>query len=105
MARRRCVLDASVLYQEVVRNLLLWVASEGGLDPFWTERVLGEAQRSLIRDGVVSPVQWERLRTAMLVAFPDAMLDQSSADAIESRIRTIQRIAMSSRPPLPAGWG
>jgi PIN domain len=81
--RRRCVLDASVLYQELIRNLLLWIAAEGGLDPFWTERILDEARRNLIEDGVLEPEQWERLRAAMLSAFPDAMLDQSAGDAIE----------------------
>jgi hypothetical protein len=81
--RRRCVLDASVLYQEVLRNLLLWIAAEGGLDPFWTERILDEARRNLIEDGVLAPEQWDHLRAAMLTAFPDAMLDQPAADAIE----------------------
>lgn len=81
--RRRYVLDASVLYQELIRNLLLWVAAEGGLDPFWTERILDETRRNLIGDGVLEPEQWERLRAAMLSAFPDAMLDQPTADAIE----------------------
>lgn len=81
--RRRCVLDASVLYQELIRNLLLWIAAEGGLDPFWTERILDETRRNLIEDGVLEPEQWERLRAAMLAAFPDAILDQAAADAIE----------------------
>jgi hypothetical protein len=72
-----------VLYQELIRNLLLWVAAEGGLDPFWTERILDETRRNLIGDGVLEPEQWERLRAAMLSAFPDAMLDQPTADAIE----------------------
>jgi PIN domain len=81
--RRRCVLDASVLYQELIRNLLLWIAAEGGLDPFWTERILDETRRNLLEDGVLEPEQWERLRAAMLAAFPDAILDQAAADAIE----------------------
>jgi len=62
---------------------LLWIAAEGGLDPFWTERILDEARRNLIGDGVLEPEQWERLRAAMLAAFPGAMLDQAAADAIE----------------------
>jgi predicted nucleic acid-binding protein len=81
--RRRCVLDASVLYQELIRNLLLWIAAEGGLDPFWTERILDETRRNLIEDSALNPEQWERLRAAMLTAFPDAMLDQAASDAIE----------------------
>jgi predicted nucleic acid-binding protein len=81
--RRRCVLDASVLYQELIRNLLLWIAAEGGLDPFWSERILEETHRNLIEDGVLEPEQWERLRAAMLSAFPDAIVDQTTVDAIE----------------------
>jgi predicted nucleic acid-binding protein len=81
--RLRCVLDASVLYQELLRNLVLWIAAEGGFDPFWTERILDETRRNLIRDGILEPEQWERLRAAMLAFFPDAMLDQAAADAIE----------------------
>lgn len=81
--RRRCVLDASILYQEVLRNLLLWIAAEGGLEPVWSERILEETRRNLIQDGVLEPEQWERLRGAMLASFPAAMLDQAAADAIE----------------------
>jgi PIN domain len=81
--RRRCVLDASVLYQELLRNLLLWIAAEGGLDPRWTERILAETQRNLIEDRVIAPEQWDRLQAAMLTSFPEAMLDQATADAIE----------------------
>lgn len=84
--QRRCVLDASVLYQELLRNLLLWIAAEGGLDPFWTERILDETCRNLIEDRVIEPEQWDRLRAAMLTSFPDAMLDQAKADAIEHKM-------------------
>jgi predicted nucleic acid-binding protein len=84
--RRRCVLDASVLYQELLRNLLLWVAAEGGLDPCWSERILEETRRNLIADRLLVPAGWERLRTAMLASFPDAMLDQAAADAIEDQM-------------------
>jgi predicted nucleic acid-binding protein len=81
--RHRCVLDA---YQELIRNLLLWIAAEGGFDPFWTERIIDETRRNLIEDGVLEPDQWERLRAAMLTAFPDAMLDQPATDAIEYKM-------------------
>lgn len=81
--RLRCVLDASVLYQEVLRNLLLWIAAQGGIAPLWTDRILDEARRNLIADDVLERGQWDRLQAAMLSAFPDAMLDQAAADAIE----------------------
>ncbi|HTR71967.1 MAG TPA: PIN domain-containing protein [Solirubrobacteraceae bacterium] len=81
--RPRCVLDASVLYQGLLRNLLLWIAAEGGLNPIWTERILEETRRSLIEDGTLEPEQWERLQAAMLASFPEAMLDQAAADEME----------------------
>jgi hypothetical protein len=83
MPLRQCVLDASVLYQELIRNLLLWIAAEGGLAPFWTERILEETRSNLLDDGVLTATQWERLHVAMRAAFPDAMLDQAAVDAIE----------------------
>jgi len=86
MARPQAVLDASVLYQEPIRSLLLWVAAEGGYEPFWTERILEETGRSLLDGGVVTSEQWERLRAAMSSAFPGAMLDQAAVDAIEDQM-------------------
>ncbi len=83
MAPRRGVLDASVLYPEPIRSLLLWIAAQGALDPFWTERILDETRRNLLEERALSPEQWERLRAAMLASFPDAMLDQAAANAIE----------------------
>jgi hypothetical protein len=59
---------------------------QGGLDPFWTERILEETRRNLIEGEVLDPGQWERLRAAMLTSFPDAMLDQAAADAIEQEM-------------------
>jgi hypothetical protein len=83
MASRRGVLDASVLYAEPIRSLLLWVSAEGAFEPFWTERILEETGKNLTEAGVVTAEQWSRLRAVMLRSFPDAMLDQRAADTIE----------------------
>ena len=83
MTPRRGVLDASVLYPEPLCSLLLWIAAQGALDPFWTERILDETSRNLLEERALSPEQWERLRAAMLASFPAAMLDQAAAAAIE----------------------
>lgn len=85
MPRPQAVLDASVLHQEPVRSLLLWIAAEGGYEPFWTDRILEETERSLL-GGVVTSDQWRRLHAAMSAAFPDAMLDQEEVDGIEGRM-------------------
>ncbi len=83
MRRDRGVLDASVLYPEPVRSLLLWIATQEGFEPFWTERILEETRRNLIAEGAMSPAQWEGLRAAMQDAFPEALIEQADADAIE----------------------
>jgi hypothetical protein len=86
MKHRRVLLDASVLYIEPVRGLLLWIAALGGFDPLWTARILDEVGKNLLEGQRVSLEQWERLRAAMLAAFPDAMLDQDAPDAIEDQM-------------------
>ncbi len=48
MKHRRVLLDASVLYTEPVRGVLLWVAALGGFDPVWTARILDEVGRNLL---------------------------------------------------------
>ena len=83
MRHDRGVLDASVLYPEPIRSLLLWIATQEGFDPCWTERILEETRRNLIGEGAVSSVQWEGLRAAMQEAFPGALIKQADADAIE----------------------
>jgi hypothetical protein len=86
MALHRGVLDASVLYVESVRSLLLWIATQGGFAPFWTERILEETRSNLIEGGVIAAEQWKRLQAAMIRTFPEAMLDQAEVDAIEDQM-------------------
>jgi hypothetical protein len=78
--RRRCVLDASVLYQELIRNLLLWIAAEGGLDPFWTERILDEKDRHVLAAAVAGNV--ELVITSNLRHFDGADLDKVRKQAM-----------------------
>lgn len=91
MTRLGAVLDASVLYQEPIRSLLLWIAAEGGFEPYWTERILEETERSLLDGSIVTSNQWRRLRGAMSTAFPDAMLDQEAVNAIEDTMPNHER--------------
>lgn len=86
MNARRGVLDASVLYAEPVRGILLWIAALGGFEVLWTERILAEVEKNLLEAQRVSSRQWEQLRAVMNAVFPDAMLDQSAANAIESQM-------------------
>ena len=86
MALLSGVLDASVLYGESVRSLLLWIADGDGFAPFWTERILEETRNNLLEGGVIAAERWDRLRAAVGHAFPDAMVEQVGVDALEHQM-------------------
>lgn len=82
MTLRRGVIDASVLYAEPIRSMLLWVAAGAAFTPLWTQRILDEARTNLIERRVLTVRQWDRLRDTMCRAFPDAMIDQAAVDRV-----------------------
>jgi predicted nucleic acid-binding protein len=86
MALLSGVLDASVLYVESVRSLLLWIADADGFAPLWTERILEETRNNLLEGGAIAAEQWDRLSTTMVRAFPDAMIEQAAVDALEDQM-------------------
>jgi len=86
MALRRGVIDASVLYAEPVRSLVLWVAAGGSFTPVWTQRILDEARVNLIAQRVLTTERWDRLYDAMCEAFPNALIDQAAVDALAPRM-------------------
>ncbi|OSP55246.1 RSP_2648 family PIN domain-containing protein [Pseudoruegeria sp. SK021] len=45
----RVVLDACVLYPTVLRQILIGVAEAGLIVPLWSERILGEWRRAVLR--------------------------------------------------------
>jgi hypothetical protein len=92
MAPPRSVLDASVLYQEPLRSLLLWVAAEGGFEPLWTQRILAETGDNLLAAAVLDVTQWDRLLAAMSAAFSEASLDQAAVDAIEDQMPNHEKV-------------
>lgn len=75
MAARRCVLDACVLYDAPVRDLLLRLGSEGTLEPLWSARILDECWRALAENRPdITADQMSRLRAALERAFPRACI-------------------------------
>jgi hypothetical protein len=86
MTPSRGVIDASVLYAEPVRSMVLWVAAGGRFTPLWTQRILDEARVNLIARRVLTVERWDRLRDAMCAAFPDAMIDQAAVDGLTPRM-------------------
>lgn len=80
------VLDAAVLVQEPIRSLLLWASTEGIFEPRWSDRILEETRRNLIKLEAVDEEGWERLLAAMTHNWPDAPVDQQQIDAIEDQM-------------------
>lgn len=73
MARFRVVLDACVLVPYQLADLLLRIADADLFEPLWSEEILAEVERALIRLGV--PVEKAQRRTRqMRTAFPNAVV-------------------------------
>jgi hypothetical protein len=70
----RVVLDACVLYPMHLRDVLLQAAAEGLYQASWSEEILDEATRNLIKKLQITEAQATRLITAMASAFPESMV-------------------------------
>lgn len=69
----RVVIDACVLYDAAVRDLLLRLAFAGLVEPIWSERILDECFTALARNRTdLAGDQLKRLRAAMGRAYPGA---------------------------------
>lgn len=68
----RVVLDANVLFPFSLRDTLLRAAAAGYYQIYWSEEILDEARRNLVRRGVVTVAQADKLLAAMRRAFPEA---------------------------------
>lgn len=70
----RVVLDANVLFPFTLRDTLLRAAAKGYFQVYWSEEILDETTRNLVRTDTVTSDQAERLRRAMNTAFPEALV-------------------------------
>ena len=69
------LLDANVLYPFTLRDTLLRIAEEGFYQPRWTDEILEEVARNLLKNLQVTPVQARRLTEQMNRAFPAARVE------------------------------
>lgn len=69
-------LDANVLLQAPMRDILLRLAEAGLLGVFWSEAILAEVERNFatVTGGLRAQERWERLSGALARAFPDATM-------------------------------
>lgn len=69
------LLDACVLYPFTLRDTLLRCAERDLYQLYWSDPILREATRNLVKNGLMDDDKAERLAQQMCDAFPAAMVD------------------------------
>lgn len=77
------LLDACVLYPASLRDTLLRFGSADFYVPLCSERILDEAERNLIADGVMDAGKARRLRDAMSGVFGDGLITDDAVAQLE----------------------
>src|SRR5438445_2205186 len=70
----RVVLDANVLFPLTLRDTLLRAAEAGVFQLYWSDAILAEVRRNLVRTDMASDEQAARLVSVMSAAFPEALI-------------------------------
>lgn len=92
----KVVVDANVLYPFTLRDTLLRAAAAGYFQLYWSDQILEETTRNLVRNGIVTDAQAVRLRTALTSAFPEATSPASNRSF--QACSTTRRTGTSLRP-------
>lgn len=82
------VYDANVLYPSILRDLLIRIAQAGLVQAKWTDKILDEVFRSLIKNRPsLDPVRLDRTRALMNRAVRDCLVTgyESLIDALVQR--------------------
>jgi predicted nucleic acid-binding protein len=72
----KVVLDACVIYPFLIRDVLLEAAAKDCYQVCWSEMILDEAFRNLIKNGRITEEKAARLAATMRRAFPDAQVTE-----------------------------
>ena len=70
----KAVLDACVIYPSVLREILIGAGAAGMYQPLWSERILGEWVRAVVKLGPLAVAQAEAEAAQMRRQFPQAMV-------------------------------
>lgn len=81
MSSFRALLDANVLYPNLLRDLLIRLAIGGVYRPLWSDEILEEVKRALERNR--PDVDRERIVQLMRKALPDAIVSDYAAYAVD----------------------
>ncbi len=73
------VIDACVLFPALLRDILLRPAEVGLYRVHWSQEILDEVTRNLVRQNKMSPSQARHLNREMNKAFPEAIVEVPSS--------------------------
>jgi len=71
----RVLLDANVIYPFTLRDTLLRGAEHGCYQVYWSQQILDEATKNLVKNETMKAAQAKRLQVQMANAFPEAMVE------------------------------
>jgi len=80
----KVLLDTCVIYPTVMREMILGVAEAGGFTPLWSERILGEWRRAVVKLGPEAEAQVAGEAAVMTARWPGACI--SYAPSLEARL-------------------
>ncbi|ARO14959.1 hypothetical protein BVG79_01615 [Ketogulonicigenium robustum] len=75
MTPPRIVIDACVLFPTVMREVTVGAAAAGLFRPVWSDRILGEWQRAVVKLGPAAALQAEGEIAMLRAAFPQATVN------------------------------
>lgn len=70
----KVILDANVLFPFTLRDTLLRAAAGGFFQVYWSNEILDEVERNLVKSMATTTDKAARLRSAMTRAFPEALV-------------------------------
>lgn len=85
MSRKyRVLLDTATLFPVSLRGIILWCATNDLYVPYWTQEILNELQRNLIKNSGLNSDRVNAILSRMNLFFPQSLLSDSYQQLIPS---------------------
>ena len=84
MLQRGVILDACVLFPASLRDTLLWAGQRDMYQMLWTDMILEEMRRNLVKNGKMNDAQSQRLVRVIQTTFPRAQVMEEYVSRIDT---------------------
>ena len=95
------VLDANVLFPFTLRDTLLRIAADGIFQLHWSDQILNEMERNLVKTGFMTADKAAHLRRIMETYFPEAKVSHYQSFLVglqnDDKDRHVVAVALKSR--------